>query len=62
VGFAPGNLQSPLFREEGEARAARLAGAVGQVRAALGENAALHVVAVDEASRLPERRFGLAPR
>ena len=30
--------------------------------AALGEHAALHVVAVDEASRLPERRFGLAPR
>ncbi len=62
AGFAPGNRQSPLFREEGEARAARLQGAVGQVRAALGENAALHVVAVDEASRLPERRFGLAPR
>ena len=52
----------PLFREDGEARAARLASAVGQVRAALGESAALHVVAVDEASRLPERRFGLAPR
>jgi protein ImuB len=62
AGFAPGNRQSPLFREEGEARAARLQSAVGQVRAALGENAALHVVAVDEASRLPERRFGLAPR
>jgi nucleotidyltransferase/DNA polymerase involved in DNA repair len=60
--LAPGNRQVPLFREDGEARAARLASAVGQVRAALGESAALHVVAVDEASRLPERRFGLAPR
>ena len=60
--LAPGNRQVPLFREEGEARAARLQGAVSQVRAALGENAALHVVAVDESSRLPERRFGLAPR
>ena len=62
AGLAPGNRQVPLFREDGEARAARLASAVGQVRAALGESAALHVVAVDEASRLPERRFGLAPR
>jgi nucleotidyltransferase/DNA polymerase involved in DNA repair len=60
--LAPGNRQVPLFREDGEARAARLASAVGQVRAALGESAALHVVAVDEGSRLPERRFGLAPR
>lgn len=62
AGLAPGNRQVPLFREDGEARAARLASAVGQVRAALGEGAALHVIAVDEASRLPERRFGLAPR
>jgi nucleotidyltransferase/DNA polymerase involved in DNA repair len=60
--LAPGNRQVPLFREDGEARAARLQSAVGQVRAALGESAALHVVAVDERSRLPERRFGLAPR
>ena len=60
--LAPGDRQQPLFREEGAARAARLEAAARQVRAAVGENAALHVVAVDEASRLPERRFGLAPR
>jgi protein ImuB len=61
-GLAPGNSQTLLFREDGEARALRLEGAVGQVRSALGEDAALHVVAVDAASRLPERRYGLAPR
>jgi protein ImuB len=61
-GLAPGNSQTLLFREDGEARAVRLEGAVGQVRSALGEEAALHVIAVDAASRLPERRYGLTPR
>jgi protein ImuB len=60
--LAAGNRQRALFREDGEAREARLADAVSQVRAALGEGVALHVVSVDESSRLPERRFGLAPR
>ncbi len=62
AGLAPGNRQTLLFREDGDARSARLESAVGQVRAALGEDVTLHVVAVDTASRLPERRFGLAPR
>jgi protein ImuB len=60
--LAPGHRQVPLFREAGAARAARLDGAVGQLRAALGEEAALRVVEVDGESRLPERRFGLVPR
>jgi protein ImuB len=59
--LAPGNRQGPLFREDGEVRIARLASAVSQVRAALGEDAALQVVAIDVDSRLPERRYGLAP-
>jgi protein ImuB len=60
--LAPGNHQSALFREDGEARAVRLDGAVSQVRAALGLEAALRIVAVEETSRVPERRFGLTPR
>ncbi len=59
--LAPGNQQAPLFREDGDVRAARLAGAVTQVRAALGQDAALQVVPIDVDSRLPERRYGLAP-
>jgi protein ImuB len=57
-----GNRQTPIFREAGAARAALLEGVVGQLRAALGEEAALRVVEVDGVSRLPERRFGLVPR
>ena len=38
-----------------------MAEAVRQVRAAVGAEAALRVVEVDGDSRLPERRFGLAP-
>jgi protein ImuB len=60
--LAPGNRQGSLVREAGEARRARLADAVSQVRAALGEDAALQIVEVAASSRLPERRFGLAPR
>ncbi len=60
--LAPGNHQVPLFRDEGDARAARVGAAVSHVRAALGEGAVLHIVTVEETSRLPERRFGLAPR
>ncbi len=61
-GLARGDLQLPLVRAEGAARRARLDAAVRQVRSTLGERAALRVVEVDAESRLPERRFGLAPR
>jgi protein ImuB len=60
--LAPGNRQQPLVADSGAARQQRLADAVAQVRAALGADAALHVVTVDTKSRLPERRYGLAPR
>jgi protein ImuB len=60
--LAPGNRQEPLFRTSGAARRTRLDGAVRQLRAAVGETAALRVVEVDAESRLPERRFGLVPR
>jgi protein ImuB len=61
-GLARGDLQLPLVRAEGAAKRARLDAAVRQVRSTLGERAALRVVEVDAESRLPERRFGLAPR
>jgi hypothetical protein len=35
--------------------------AIGQVHAAAGEEAALHVLALDLESRLPERRLALTP-
>jgi len=42
-------------------RRARIAEAIGQVREAAGSDAALRVLEVDPASRLPERRAVLAP-
>jgi protein ImuB len=62
MSLAEANRQDPLLMDADGARARRLADAVGHVRASLGEGAALHVVAVDTESRLPERRYGLAPR
>lgn len=53
--------QLALVRAAGEERRERVAEAVRQVRAAVGPGAALRVVEVDSTSRLPERRFGLAP-
>jgi len=53
--------QGTLLRAEGEERRERRAEAVRQVRAAVGRDAALRVVAVAPESRLPERRFALAP-
>jgi protein ImuB len=44
-----------------DARAARLRDAIGQVRAAAGEDAALRAVCVDPDSRVPERRVLLTP-
>lgn len=61
-GLARGDLQLPLVRAEGAARQDRLEAAVRQIRSTLGERAALRIVEVDVESRLPERRFGLAPR
>lgn len=57
---APGQLT--LLERDGEERRARIAEAAGQVRAAVGEGALLRVVEVAPDSRLPERRYGLAPR
>jgi protein ImuB len=51
-----GMLDDPL-----EDRRARLREAVRQARAAAGPDAALHVLAIDPASRLPERRAVLTP-
>ena len=42
-------------------RRARIAEAVGQVRQAAGQEAALRVLEMDRESRLPERRAVLAP-
>ncbi len=53
--------QGVLLRAEGEERRERRAEAVRQVRAAVGRDAALRVVAVAPDSRLPERRYALAP-
>ena len=54
--------QLSLLEREGAERLRRIDAAAGQVRAAVGEGALLRVVAVDPGSRLPERRYGLAPR
>ena len=51
--------QTTIWRAEGDERRARVAHAARHVRAAVGRNAALRVVAVDPESRLPERRFAL---
>ncbi len=59
--LGPADRQTVLVRPAGEEREARLAEAVRQVQAAIGERAALRVVEVDPQSRLPERRFALSP-
>ena len=51
--------QTTIWRAEGDERRARVALAARHVRAAVGRNATLRVVAVDPESRLPERRFAL---
>lgn len=53
--------QGGLLEQDGALRRARLAEALGQVRAAAGQDAALRVVCVDPDSRVPERRVALAP-
>jgi protein ImuB len=57
----PVSDQRPLIDEADAARAARLRTAVGQARALAGVDAALRVVEVESASRVPERRALLAP-
>lgn len=53
--------QATLLHPAGAERDDRLREAVRQVRTTLGEDAALRVVELDPASRLPERRYALAP-
>ncbi len=57
----PTGGQRALLGEAAELRRERLHEAVRQARVAAGPDAALRVVAVDEASRIPERRMMLAP-
>jgi protein ImuB len=57
----PTGDQRALLEEAVELRRGRLHEAVSQARAAAGPNAALRVVGVDTASRIPERRMMLAP-
>jgi len=52
---------APGTRPTRAVRAARLREAVGQVRAAAGQDAALRAVCVDPDSRVPERRVLLTP-
>jgi protein ImuB len=59
-GMAAGGQRS-LIAPAIELRRERLREAVRQARAAAGADAALRVVAVDIASRVPERRMMLAP-
>ncbi|HWH11419.1 MAG TPA: hypothetical protein VG165_09840 [Solirubrobacteraceae bacterium] len=57
----PTGDQRALLAEAVEHRRKRLQEAVRQARVAAGPNAALRVVGVDTASRIPERRMMLAP-
>jgi protein ImuB len=57
----PAADQRQLLRDAAILRDARLREAVRQVRAAAGAEAALRVLPVDPASRIPERRAVLAP-
>jgi protein ImuB len=60
--FGPPHAPSAaLFSDDAQARRARLREAVRQARAAAGPDAALRVLEVDPASRVPERRAVLAP-
>ncbi len=54
--------QLTLLEREGAERDRRLEDATEQVRAAVGDGALLRVVGIDPSSRLPEHRYGLAPR
>ncbi len=61
-GFGPPEgHQRSLLSEPAAIRSARLREAVRQARAVAGPDAALHIVPVDPASRVPERRHTLAP-
>jgi protein ImuB len=57
----PTGDQRALLAEAIELRRGRLHEAVRQARVAAGPNAALRVVSIDAASRIPERRMMLAP-
>src|SRR4051794_6605379 len=59
--LAPADRQLALLRTGGEERSARIAEAVRQVRSVVDQHAALRIVEVDGESRVPERRFALAP-
>jgi protein ImuB len=60
--FGPaGGEQHTLLEQSAQAKRERLKEAVSQVRAAGGEEAALHAVCIDPDSRVPERRTVLAP-
>jgi protein ImuB len=60
--FGPAHVQgAALFEDGAQQRAARLREAIRQARAAAGPEAALRVLEVDPASRVPERRAVLAP-
>ncbi len=60
--LTPGTRQLTLLVRDGQERDDRIAEAARQVRDAVGEEALLRIVPIDPASRLPERRYGLAPR
>ena len=60
--LAPGARQLALLDAAGLERRQRLDGATDQIRVALGVGALLRVVDIDPHSRLPEYRYGLAPR
>lgn len=57
----PAAGQRPLLGDPAEARRGRLGEAIRQARAAAGADAALRVLEIDPASRLPERRAVLIP-
>ena len=54
--------QLSLLERAGAERDRRIDEAVGQVRAAVGDEALLRIVDLDPGSRLPERRYGLTAR
>ncbi len=60
--FGPASgTQETLLEQSRTARLVRLREAVGQVRAAAGQDAAMRAVCVDPDSRVPERRVLLTP-
>jgi len=60
--FAPGSRQLALLDPAGREQRESLDEAASQIRAALGESALLRVIELAPQSRLPEHRYGLAPR